>query len=236
MLSTLLLLLSSCDGSTPEEREARRIAKCQEMITTTRPMPTAHLPLTERGKEIDFNGKWERCRAMVEDDWLPNEQRENGWLNGKQYHYIKLGNQVIKGPSNYLKVGDAAFTIEYTWKHSYIEYDIMTRKYYVAPPEARNGVYFGMHSVNNLAYQHAVSRAPNYDVACDNIENKAVSDVKATFIWNGILFGALTRIEHKGDNQIKWQEEWQRICPIAIEAVVSQLEIVATQPTTIVEE
>ena len=232
MLSALLLLLSSCDGSTPEAREARRIAKCQEMITTTRPMPTAHLPLTERGKEIEFNGKWERCRTMVEDKWLPNEQRENGWLNGKQYYYTKLGNQVIKGPADHLTAN--AFIIDYTWQHSYIAYDIMTRKYYVAPPEARNGVYFGMHSINDLAYQRGIAITSNYDEVCE--KSKTDPDEAGAFIWNGILFGALTRIEHKGDNQIKWQEEWQRICPIAVEAVVSQLEIVATQPTTMIKE
>ena len=197
-------------------------------------MPTDHLPLTERSEEVEFNAKWERCRAMIEDKWLPNEQRENNQLNGKQYHYAKLGNQIIKGPADHLTTH--AFIIDYTWKHSYIEYDIETREYYLAPPDARSGVYFGMHSVNDLAYQHAVSRAPSYEVACDNIASKPVDDVKTTFTWNGILFGALTRIEHKGDNQIKWQEEWQRICPIAVEAVTNQLKIIRTQSTTTIEK
>ena len=233
MLSALLLLLSSCDGSTPEEREARRIAECQEMINTTRPMPTDHLPLTERGEETEFNAKWERCRTMVEDKWLPNEQID-AWNNTNQYHHAKIGNQVIKGPANRLKVGVNAFTVDYTWKYSYIEYDIETREYYVAPPEARSGVYFGMHSVNDLSYQSGIAITSNYDEVCE--KSKTDPDEAGAFIWNGILFGALTRIEHKGDNQIKWREEWQRICPIAVEAVTSQLEIIETQPPMMVEE
>lgn len=197
-------------------------------------MPTDHLPLTERSEEVEFNAKWERCRAMIEDKWLPNEQRENNWLNGKQYHYVKLGNQVIKGPSNRLKVGVNAFAVEYKWKHSYIEYDIETREYYLAPPDARSGVYFDMYSVNNLAYQSGIAITSNYDEVCE--KSKTDPDEAGAFIWNGILFSTLTRIEHKGDNQIKWQEEWQHICPIAVEAVTSQLEVIRTQSTTTIEK
>ncbi|MBH0065409.1 hypothetical protein [Psychrobacter sp. SZ93C1] len=197
-------------------------------------MPTDHLPLTERSEEVEFNAKWERCRAMIKDKWLPNEQRENNWLNGKQYHYVKLGNQVIKGPANHLKVGVNAFAVEYKWKHSYIEYDIETREYYLAPPDARSGVYFDMYSVNNLAYQSGIAITSNYDEVCE--KSKTEPDEAGAFIWNGILFATLTRIEYKGDNQINWQEEWQRICPIAVEAVTNQLKIIKTQPPTMIEK
>ncbi len=215
MLSALLLLLSSCDGSTPEESQARTIAKCQNMITTTRPMLTAHLPLTERGKEIEFNGKWERCRTMVEDKFLEGERERLPEYDESVYLPLKKGGRYYLIPKRY--VATQGIAVPYVWKYSYIEYDIMTRKYYVAPPEARNGVYFGTHSINDLAYQRGIAITSNYDEVCE--KSKTDPDEAGAFIWNGILFGALTRIEHKGDNQIKWQEEWQRICPIAVEII-----------------
>lgn len=201
------------------------------MITTTRPMPTAHLPLTERGKEIEFNGKWERCRAMVEDKFLEGEKERLPEYDKSVYLPFKMGGRFYIAPKKYSATDGMA--VPYTWKYSYIEYDIMTRKYYVAPPEARNGVYFLMHSVNNLNYQRGIAITSNYDEVCE--KSKTDPDEAGAFIWNGILFGALTRIEYIKDNQTKWQEEWQRICPIAVE-IVKEFKEVELQPTTMIEE
>lgn len=191
-----------------------------------RPMPTDHLPLTERGEEVEFNAKWERCRAMVEDRFLEGEKERLPEYDKSVYLPLKMGGRFYIGPKKY-SATDGMF-VPYTWKHSYIEYDIGTREYYLAPPDARSGVYFGMHSINDLAYQRGIAITSNYDEVCE--KSKTDPDEAGAFIWNGILFSTLTRIEYKGDNQIKWQEEWQRICPIAVEAVTSQLEVIRLQP------
>lgn len=130
-----------------------------------------------------------------------------------------------------MKAADGV-VVPYQWQYGYITCDFVGKQCELKPPEYRRNVYFFMHSTNNLTYKRIASIAPQYDVACDAIETTPVDKIKRIFIWNDILFSTHTRIEHKGDNQIKWKKEWQRLCPIAVEAISSQLEIFELEPET----